>query len=275
MTGRHWFRKDVLLPVFFAVAFGIVLYYLHNQFVLLPDVAASIYVIWLFRLFFIGYALLLLLTIRHTISTYDLERFDPGSPASMKRLLRRRRYKLGNREIEPDAILQAFEENLYRRDYHLEYEGSQAGRVYYRRRRIFFIRRKKADRVMIIRQDNLNVIRIDQMLQECIRFIKSLRDLPSSRNFLLVVTNMKDPLNTASAAAGIVNFLGKFKGGTLGPLLLAHDLNRLFYAADRTIIPKTHRIFQDLLRLRLVRIIYGTQRRRKSIVQNDVSSREV
>lgn len=127
---------------------------------------------------------------------------------------------------------------------------------------------------MIVRQDNLNVLKVDQILQECIRFIKSLNDMPSKRNFLLLVTDMKDPLNTASAAAGIVNFLGKFKGGSLGPLLLAADINRLFYAADRTVIPRTHRIFQDLLRLRLVRIILRGQKHQAEISRDGVREKE-
>lgn len=275
MTGRHWLRKDVILPIVFAVGFGILLYYLHKQFILLPEAAAANIVVWLFRLFLAGYIVLVLLTVRHTVSTYDLERFDPGSPESMKRLLRRRRYKLGKKEITLDSALQLFEESLYRRDYHLEYEGSQAGRVYFRQRRILFLKRKMVDRVMIVRQDNLNVLRVDQILQDSIRFIKSLRDMPSRRNFLLLITDMKDPLNTASAAAGIVNFLGKFKGGTLGPVLLAADLNRLFYAADRTIIPKTHRLYQDIHRLRLVRIIYRAQKPQDNDTREAFRKREV
>lgn len=275
MTGRHWFRKDVILPILFAAAFGVLLYYLHRQFVLLPEVAASNLVIWLFRLFLIGYLILLLLTIRHTVSTYDLERFDPGSPASMKRLLRRRRYKLGRKKIDLEAALQSFEEKLYRHDYHLEYEGSQAGRVYFRQRRIFFLKMKKVDRVMIVRQDNLNILKVDQILQDCIRFVKNLREMPSKRNLLLLVTDMKDPLNTASAAAGVVNFLGKFKGGSLGPMLLAADINRLFYAADRTVIPRTHRIFQDLMRLRLVRLILRVQKYQAESSGDGVREREI
>ena len=69
---------------------------------------------------------------------------------------------------------------------------------------------------------------------------------------------MDNPAEVASFAAGFVNFLGKFEGGTLCPFLLAVNQHRLFYPADRTLLPQSHRLFQDRIRFRFLQAILGT-----------------
>ena len=72
MTGQHWLRRDVLMPIVYLILFGARstgFGFLNRQSVLDADFVQTVLII-------IGviYALLILITIRHVLSTYDLER---------------------------------------------------------------------------------------------------------------------------------------------------------------------------------------------------------
>ena len=260
MTGRHWLRRDVLLPIFYLIVFGAGLYWLYRQLEQLPDAAGNSVIPWLIRTMFGVYLLLVLITVRHVLSTYDLERYDPGNPASLKRLMRRGRYKLSRKPIPLDGLLVAFEQQLHNMGYILETESRIIGRVYCRTYPAIWLLGQRIDRVMILKHDPLNVIMVDQVLQDCIRYVRSQVDKPSQRNLLILATRMQNTAEAASAAAGVVNFLGKFKDGSLGVQLLAVLQHRLFYPADRTLQPRSHRWFQDTLHLRLLTLIRQLQR---------------
>ena len=255
MFERYRLKKDIFISILLVVLFGVGLYYLYGYIQSYPELIASAFITWMFRLLLVIYLLLALVTLRQTLSTYDLERFDPGSRDSMKRLLKRLRYRLPRGPMPLEQIMGTFETKLISRGYEIEYEDSIAGRVYVRSRASGLVRRPLADRIMIKRHDALNVILVDQMLQDCIRFIRSLRQRRSERNMLVIITETADPFDTASAAAGVVNFLGKFQGGTLGPVLLSGRHNRLFYPADRTILPRNHRRMQNNVRRMLASVI--------------------
>ena len=260
MTGRHWLRRDVLLPIFYVIVFGAGLYWLSRQLNELPAAAESTLVAWLVRIMFGVYFLLVLITVRHVLSTYDLERYDPGNKASLKRLMRRRRYKLSKRPIPLEGQLIAFEQQLHNMGYVLETESRVIGRVFCKTYPPVWMLEQRIDRVMVVQHDPLNVIMVDQVLQDCIRYVRSQVEKPSQRNQLILVTRMMNTAEAASAAAGVVNFLGKFKDGSLGVMLLAVCQHRLFYPADRTLQPRLHRWFQDILHLRFLTLIRQMQR---------------
>lgn len=259
MTGRHWFRKDVLLPILYVLVLGAGLYWLRGRLMAVPATADSDFVQLALWVILAVYGLLLLITAKHVLSTYDLERYDPGDRASLKRLMRRRRFRLAKREIPEQAMMVAIEQILLDKHYHLETESHIIGRVYCRRHPFFFLTRRDYDRVVVLQHEPLNILTVDQLLQECIRYIRLQPEKRSRRNLLILVTRMLDAADAASAAAGIVNFLGKFKGGTLCPFLIASRQFRLFYPADRTILPRAHRLFQNVMLFRLKRIIRQTQ----------------
>lgn len=274
MFGRFRLRKDILVSIVLVVLFGIGVYYLQLHISRIPALVESVFITWAFRFLVVIYILLILVTLRYTLSTYDLERFDPGSRASLKRLLRRMRYRLPRGPLPVNLVMRQFEHRLMRAGYQVEYEDSISGKVYYRSRSTGLLGRSQTDRIMIKKHDALNVLLVDQMLQDCIRFIRSLRSQPSKRNVLLIVTETPDPYDAASAAAGIVNFLGKFRDGTLGPILLVSRHNRLFYPADRTILPRSHRFFQYKIRHFLFHLIRVGKRsyNQKAAVSSDPKS---
>lgn len=259
MKGRHWLRRDVLLPVLYLALFGFVLYWLYGRLDTVPVVQTSRFIYWLIRVIAITYALLFVITISHVLSTYDLERYDPGNLASLKRLMKRSRYKLNKRDIPTEALLVDYEAVLLAKRYFLETDSHLIGRVYARRHLLAFLQRYRYDRVMIVQHEPLNVFVIDQLLQDCIRYIRSQTENRSRRNMLIIVTRMQEAEEIASCGDGVVNFLGKFSGGTLGVLLLSTGQHRLFYPADRTLQPHSHRWYQDRHRQRLLRLIFRLQ----------------
>ena len=259
MKVRHWLRRDVVLPVLYLAAFGAALYWLYGHFDIMSMAESSSFVLWLVRGIAIIFVLLFLITISHILSTYDLERYDPGNLDSLKRLMRRRRYRLSKREIPTEKLLVAYEAALLDKGYVLETDSHIIGRVYSRKRLLSFFTRFKYDRVIILQHEPLNVFMIDQLLQDCIRYIRQQTDHLSRRNLLLIITRMQEVEEIASCGAGVVNFLGKFSGGTLGVVLLATRRHRLFYPADRTLQPRLHRWYQDRHRMRLKRMVFAMQ----------------
>ena len=254
MTGRHWLRKDVILPIFYLLAFGALLYWLFD---LANQIQAEIgsQIISTSRIvLLIIYVLLAILTIRHALSTYDLERYDPGDPASLKRLMRRHRFRVKRQTLDEEQLLLMTEQSILDQGFRLESESHLIGRIYRRQNPAGLFHRGSSDRIILLQHEPLTVLVVDQLLQDIIRFVRS-SEQPSRRNLLILISRMAETQDAASAAAGIVNFLGKFKGGTLCPLLLATRQNRLFYPADRTLMPRLHRMFQDMQIWRLRRLI--------------------
>lgn len=267
MTGRHWLRKDVILPLVYLLLFGAALYWIYRLIAQTGEPVEGD----LIRIIIIAvitiYVLLVLITLRHVFSTYDLERYDPGNPASLKRLMRRRHYRIPRISIREDQLMMAIEQSLLNRNYRLETESLEIGRVYRQRSRPRFFYRRYCSRIILLQHEPLNVLIVDQLLRDCIRYIRTQKERPSRRNILILVTRMAESQDAASAAAGIVNFLGKFKGGTLCPVLLATRQFRLFYPADRTLQPRGHRFFQTLEIIRLKLLI-------RNLKQNSRPSRK-
>ncbi len=259
MGHRHWFRRDVILPIVYLGLLGLALYLLQGAIGDLAIMQGSPTLHWLIRILWVAYALLFAVTAGHVLSTYDLERYDPGNLRSLKRLMKRHRYRLKRAPIETEKVLVSYEAGLLEAGYWLEADSHQIGRVYTRKRWLAPLLRQKHDRVVLLQHEPLNVFMIDQLLQDTIRYIRSQTREPSGRNLLVIVTRMQEVEEVASCGAGVVNFLGKFPKGTLGVVLLTTRHHRLFYPADRTLQPKSHRLFQDLHRLGLRRLIAKSQ----------------
>ncbi len=259
MKRRHWLRRDIFLPLLYLAVFGAALYWLSGKLDLAELAKNSRLIYWLVRSIVLIYLLLGVITISHVLSTYDLERYDPGNLASLKRLMRRSRYKLRARHIPTEALLVDYEAYLLGQGYQLETDSHIIGRVYARPRRLAFLLRAKYERIILLQHEPLNVFMIDQLLQDSIRYIRQQDSMISQRNLLIIVSRMQEAEEIASCGAGVVNFLGKFKGGSLGLILLATQHQRLFYPVDRTLLPISHRYFQNRQRRRLKRMIFLLQ----------------
>ena len=252
MTGRHWFRRDVLIPLLILIGFGAGLGWLWQQIRQHNDLVESRTFIYLFLFCLAIYVLLVVVTVRHAFSSYSLERFNPGNPQSIRRLQRFHRFHLP-RNLLP--ILQNWVEPVedigswLKQTGYTETAHTTHGIVYQHLRLLPSLTFKRNyDRIFVLRKDMLNVLIVDQLIKDCIRYILGQSAQPSKRNLFILVTNMTDADETASAAAGAVNFLGKFTGGSMGVLLLNLHHGWLFHAIDRSLQPRGHRIWQDRIK---------------------------
>lgn len=256
MTGRHWFRRDVLIPLLILIGFGLGLGWLWRQVEQHDDLVESKGFIYLFLFCLVIYILLVVVTVRHALSSYTLERFNPGNPQSIHRLQRFHRFHLPKRLL---PILHNWVEPVediggwLKQSGFTEVAHTTQGIVYQHLRLLPSLTLKRNyDRIFVLQKNMLNVLIVDQLIRDCIRYILSQGAQPSKRNLFILVTGMEDADETASAAAGVVNFLGKFTGGSLGVLLLDLRHGWLFYAIDRSLQPRSHRIWQDHMKHRLL-----------------------
>lgn len=244
MRRSRWLRRDTWLPVINLVLIVAALYWLYRQLARIPAAVASPVIAWIIRIAVLLIIFLTYVTFRNLLTSYDIERFDPGDPRSLKRLLQRWRYRLYSGPLPLGQTLRRFERQLIAVGYELESDSHTLGRIYARDRRALNPFRWRTDRVILIQHEPLSVFLVDQILQQTIRAVLAKYDRPSLRNLLVLATHAQSDEDAASCAAGVVNFLGKYEDGSLGALFLAGRQGRLFYPSDRTLVPRRHRWFQ-------------------------------
>jgi len=83
----------------------------------------------------------------------------------------------------------------------------------------------------------LNVFIVDFTIRDTQRYLAAQAVQPGDRSLLLFLTHEPQVLEAASAAAGVVNFLGRTEEGTLGALLFDCTNHRLYYPIDQTLLP--------------------------------------
>lgn len=269
MTGRNWFRRDVIIPLLFLGGFGYGLYFVWQKIAEQPELSESRFLSYIMIICIIAYILLAFVTLRHAAASYSLERFNPGNPQSINRLMKMRRFGL-NRGIA--ARMQGWAAPADEIGQWLSSSGfapaarTPHGRVFEKPRLLRLPgHARPCDRIFMLEHSLLNVLVVDQLLRDSIKYIRQRSDAPSPRNLLILVMDRDDMVEAASAAAGVVNFLGKFDGGTLGVILLDIRHGRLYYPIDRSLQPRSHRRFQDLMRIRLLHYLSkSSQQVRKS-----------
>lgn len=277
MTGRNWFRRDVIIPLLFLGGFGYGLYFVWQKLSEQPDLSNNSFLKYLLLACLIIYILLAFVTLRHAAASYSLERFNPGNPQSLNRLMKMRRFGLSRsitaRMRSWAAPVDELTQWLTSKDYKPA-ARTPHGRVFEKSRLISLPGQPRhCDRIFLLEHDLLNVLVVDQLLRDSIKYVRQRTDAPSPRNLLILVMNRDDKIEAASAAAGVVNFLGKFDGGTLGVMLLDIRHGRLYYPIDRSLQPRGHRRFQDLMRLRLLHYLSTTPQKVRKPVQDPLSDK--
>lgn len=253
--------KELISQLVSLGVFAFLLYFIYIQLSDRPELSD---VNWLHNIFYVGvfiFVIMFLLFLRQVFSNYALERYDPGSPESLRRLSRMRRFKLPQkykhmqkRWAEPLEDIKDFfynkDYNLIRSDYFdFVFERERTimspwrGRHYYKRSFVFY-------------HPMLNVLIVDQKLKQAERWIDYYWDQASSdRNFLIFVTDMENFEEISSAGAGVVNFLGTMKQGSLYPVLIDLDGARYFFPVDVTMLKRRDRLTYYYYRWQIKRLI--------------------
>lgn len=243
MRIARWLRREVLMPLLFLAASGAALYWLTRKLGQLGRLDEKGLLFWLLAACFILYAILASITIQHIATTYLLERYNPGDPHSIRRMQRKLRFRLpGN--WRGDGLVHFFAVRLEQDGFNREGGDRKTGVVYSRDGRHLWSRRRRTDRVIVLESSAINIFQVDQMLKDCIYQLDRV-ERKSERNILVIAARMDQPADVASAAAGCVNFLGRFQSGTLFPVLVDMNHRRFYYPANRSAIKRTHRFFQN------------------------------
>ena len=252
MRGRGWI-KDFISHFILILIFATGLYFVWKRVADTPDLADLVWLRWLLYLSAGVLAVLFIVFINSIFSNYYLERFDPVKPDSLKRLEKIRRFHLSKAEADK---LRQWEEPIVQMSHILAGRGYEEtarwrhGIVYTRTRlRKASGRRPMVDQFFLSYKPIMNVLIVDGVIRDCMTTItRTKKRRTASRNYLLFITDSQDKSELTSAAAGVVNYLGKIAEGSLSPMLLDTQFGRLFYPLDRSLIRIHHRWLQDALR---------------------------
>lgn len=252
MRGRGWI-KDFISHFILILIFATGLYFVWKRVADTPDLADLVWLRWLLYFSAGVLAALFIVFVNSIFSNYYLERFDPVKPDSLKRLEKIRRFHLSKAEADK---LRQWEEPIVQMSHILAGRGYEEtarwrhGIVYTKSRlRKASGRRPMVDQFFLSYKPIMNVLIVDGVIRDCMTTItRTKKRRTASRNYLLFITDSQDKSELTSAAAGVVNYLGKIAEGSLSPMLLDTQFGRLFYPLDRSLIRIHHRWLQDALR---------------------------
>ncbi len=247
---KRWLRREVMMPLLFLVLYGGILFVLARKLQQLHMISSRSFLTWLLAACVIIYIVLLVQTLSHISTAYLLERFDPGDPHSVRRMMRKWRFRLP-RHWDGSAFAVHFPLILHDDDFELEGGDRRTGLVYARAGVSFWTRRPLYDRVILLETGLINVFRVDQLLKETIDQLDHV-ERPSKRNVLVIAVRMANRKDVASAAAGCVNYMGRFQSGTLFPVLIDVNHRRFYFPINHSFFSREHRGLQNNL-LMLIR----------------------
>jgi len=251
---RHWFKREVIIPAGMLILSSLALAWLTIQLLPLLGQAAFRWLFYVFLASLLVFALFAYVTLRHILSSYALERFDPGNPDSVRRLARMPRFGYPATSLEPQQLGAALVEYLRSAGFQAEANHPVLGKVLVRTRqsRLPFLGRPHHDRVLLLEKSPLNVFIVDFVIRDTQRYLAAQAVTPADRSLLVFLTQEPQVLEAASAAAGVVNFLGRTEEGVLGTLLFDSVNHRLYYPIDQTLLPWPLRRYFRRLRKQLV-----------------------
>ncbi len=254
---RHWFKREVVIPAGMLVLTGIGLEWLAEQLKPLLKQEDFRWLLYTFLCCVGVYALFAYVTMRHILTTYTLERFDPGDPDSVNRLSQMTRFNYPAPESDPARLTSILLASLEASGFSVEASHPVVGQVLARSAPapIPILFRARRERVFIVEKKPLNVFIVDFTIRDTLRFLGDQIEQPSDHNLLIFVTQETQALEAASAAAGVVNFLGKTEEGTLGALLFDACGNRMYFPIDQTLIPFPQRWYFRKMRRQLLAAI--------------------
>lgn len=236
---HHWFKRDVIIPAGMLFLSSLALVWLSLQLMPLISQPSFRWLLYVFLASLLVFALFTYVTLRHILSTYTLERFDPGNPESVKRLARMTRFNIPAPSLEPEQTGAALLEYLRSAGFSVEAHHPVLGTVLIRSHppRIPLLSHPRHERIFLLEKSPLNVFIVDFTIRDTQRYLAAQAVQPGDCSLLLFLTHEPQVLEAASAAAGVVNFLGRTEEGTLGALLFDCTNHRLYYPIDQTLLP--------------------------------------
>lgn len=266
--------KELVSQLIILLIFAVFLYLISSELAARPELSG---INFLRNIFYIAlgiFAIMFLVFLRQVFSNHALERYDPGSPESLRRLSRLRRFRLPQRYRHlqkrwPEALNEiksffaAKHYNLVHSehfDFIFERERFIAspwrGRHYYKRSFVCY-------------HPMLNVLIVDQKLKQAERWLDHYWGTAASeQNLLIFLTDMENFDEISSAGAGVVNFLGTMEHGSLYPVLIDLDGARYFFPVDVTMLKRRDRWFYYYWRWQIKKLVLRAARRTETSAES-------
>ncbi|MDD2533168.1 MAG: hypothetical protein PHC86_00490 [Eubacteriales bacterium] len=263
---RHWFKRDALIPASILVLAGFALVWLAQKLMPLLRDPDLIWLLYTFLTSIAVYLLFALISIRHILSTYTLERFDPGHPESVKRLSKMSRFNFPASSTLEGPFGPYLQKAFEIRGFQEEANHPVIGHALLQTKpsKLPWILPDRHERIFIVERHPLNVFIVDFTIRDTLRYLADQVHTPSDHNLLIFITHEPQLLEAASAAAGVVNFLGKTEEGTLGTLFLDCQNSRLYFPIDQTLISFGQRHHLSRMRKHILDVIAPTQHKKEA-----------
>jgi hypothetical protein len=254
--GRHWLKRDVLIPAGVLLLSTAALVWLTVRLLPLFNRRAHPWLLLLYAACLLVFAVFASVTVRHILTSYTLEQFDPGDPASVRKLARMARFAGPRSDLDPGQYAAYLESYLRSQGFAAEMEHKTLGKILVRIRRRLrpSTRWTQRERVFLVEKP-LNVFVVDFTIRDAQRFLTAQPARPSDRNLLVFVNQEAKTLEAASAAAGVVNFLYRTEESPLGILMFDCPGRRLYYPIDQTQLPGSCRRYSRRMRRELARAV--------------------
>ena len=249
MKRKFWKIRDIISQILILLLFGFALIWIRSNIQHLQPLLAMK---WL-NLIFAGLAVLYLAfcvgSINTMIADHMIHPYNPADPKSLAKLAKVEKYKLDTlllRQIKQQGnIVQMIIGWLNQQKYQ-QVAKHRLGLIF--EKKTPFINYKfqnKHHRLFLLYRPILNVLIVDNILSEALRFIESEKlKKPVSQNNLILITDMKNEEEILSAGAGIVNYVSTEQTSYLYPIFLDMSHAHLFYPQDISLFPWHKRLAQ-------------------------------
>ncbi|MGB4610449.1 MAG: hypothetical protein WBH77_07475 [Saccharofermentanales bacterium] len=242
MIQKHWKIRNIINQVLILLLLGFALLWIRSNIQHLEPLIAMKWLNLIFAVLAILYFFLCVSSISTMIANHIIQPYNPADPKSLAKLAKVKKYKLNPTLVkqlsQQGNIVQLIIDWLDRQNYQ-QVAKHRLGLIF--EKKTNFINHKfqsKHHRIFLLYRPLLNVLIIDNILSETLRFVEAENpNKPVTQNNLILITDMKNEEEILSAGAGIVNYISTEQTFYLYPVFLDMNHAHLFYPQDISLFP--------------------------------------
>jgi len=246
---KYWKIRNIVGQILIILLLGFALLWIRSNIQHLQPLLAMKWLKLIFVLLAILYLIFCIGCITTLIADHVIHPYNPADPKSLAILAKVDKYKLDAallRKIKQQGnIVQLIIQWLAQHNYQ-QVAKHRLGLIFEKKTAFVNHRFKnKYHRTFLLYRPLLNVLIIDNILSETLKFIESeSQTKPVSQNNLILITDMKNEEEILSAGAGIVNYVSTEQTSYLYPIFLDMSHAHLFYPQDISLFPWYKRLAQ-------------------------------
>ncbi|HHT24968.1 MAG TPA: hypothetical protein GXZ76_05575 [Clostridiaceae bacterium] len=242
MKRKYWKIRNITGQILIIILLGFALLWIRSN---IQHLQPLLTMKWL-NLIFAGLAILYFIYCVGSISTmiadHIIHPYNPADPISLAKLAKVEKYKLDtallNQIAQQGNIVQMIIGWLGKQNYQ-QVAKHRLGLIFEKKTPFINLKfQSKYHRIFLLYRPLLNVLIVDNILSETIKFIESENIKKTvSQNNLILITDMKNEEEILSAGAGIVNYVSTEQTSYLYPIFLDMSHAHLFYPQDISLFP--------------------------------------